>query len=288
MQHSAGQIAENESGHLVHAIDADRVEKFVCRQCKQNVFLRRGVKILKNGQPMIPHFAHSATNVIKCSGYEGGETIQHLHAKWCLANNIEDFRFIMQSCGTCQYQNAEYCVRFSKEDWNVVVEGQVAGTGTGKRPRRADVLVQMTTSTVSVCPKPWYALEVQYSHAVSAEKSKELDSVNCGVIEVLAVDVLRLNDMLQADKPCYLRNVHNAGRSWTCETCMDRVAMERTARWVDYEDSVAMERTARWVDYEDTWFAGDGKPWRFLEPCLMSDDDEPLRKRPQDGGCVWV
>ncbi|KAJ1466108.1 hypothetical protein T484DRAFT_1756908 [Baffinella frigidus] len=245
--HSAGQIAENASGYQIHATKASRVDKCVCQKCKQKVVLRIGKKILKNGQMMITHFAHSVTNVIKCSGYTGGETVEHLDAKWCLADNIEDFRFIMQSCDTCKVLNPQYCVRFNKQEWTVVVEGQVTGTGTRKRPRRADVLIQLKTQTNCMLLKPLYSLEVRHSHAVSMEKTKELHSVNCGIIEVLATDVLHFKDMLQVDKPCYLRNVHNTGcLPWTCMTCMERVATEHAARWVDYEEWYA----SQWV-YQD-------------------------------------
>jgi hypothetical protein len=245
--HSAGQVAENASGNQVHARRAIKGGIYACMGCKQKVVLRVGKKILKNGQTMITHFAHSVTNIIKCSGYQGGETVQHLDAKWCLADNIEDFRFIMQSCDTCEVPNPQYCIRFSKQGWTVVVEGQVAGTGTGDHHRRADVLVQMNSSTVSVRLKPWYSLEVKHSHAVSVEKTKELHSVNCGIIEVLAEDVLHFKDILQADKPCYLRNVHNMGCiPWTCKTCMERVATERTARWLEYEEWY----TDQWRNYD--------------------------------------
>jgi hypothetical protein len=253
--HSAGQIAENAAGYQIHATKASKAEQYVCQACKQNVILRRGKKILKNGQTMVTHFAHSVTNVIKCSGYTGGETLVHLEAKWCVADNIEEFRFIMQSCDICQVANTKSCVRFSKQAWIIAVEGQIAGTGTGKHPRRADVLIRLKTQTDLTVLKPLYSIEVRHSHAVSAEKTKELHSVNCDIIEVLAEDVLHFKDILQADKPCYLRNVHNMGCiKWTCKTCMEQVATERAARWLEYEAWY----TYQWIN-QDTIMARSSK-----------------------------
>jgi hypothetical protein len=245
MQHSAGQMAENTSGNLVVATMASRSESYVCQSCKQKVVLRKGKTILKSGNMMVTHFAHSVTNAIKCSGYKGGETVVHLEAKWLLAKNIEDFRFVMQSCDTCQTPDRQYCIKFTKDRWGVLVEGQVAGTGAvsvaggnvRSRLRRADVLVQMKDPIVSMRLKPWYSLEVKHSHAVSVEKTKELHSVNCGIIEVLAHEVLEFKNILESDKPCYLRNRHTTGCiPWTCQKCMERVATERAARWSDYEE----------------------------------------------------
>ena len=274
--HAAGQVAQNASGNQIHASRAIKGGTYACMACKQKAVLRVGKKILRNGQTMITHFAHHVTNVIKCSGYTGGETIQHLDAKWCLADNIEDFRFIMQSCDTCNVPNTQYCVRFSKQGWTVVVEGQVAGTGTKKHPRRADVLVQMKSPTVSVRLKPWYSLEVKHSHAVSAEKTKELHGVNCGIIEVLAEDVLHFKDMLQldkscypqADKPFYLRNVHTMGCiPWICKNCMELVATERAARWFDYDE---------W--YNDQWQCHHNLMVKALRD-MQLEMDRPLKRK---------
>jgi Competence protein CoiA-like family len=241
MQHYAGRVAENQCGNLVYATLAMRTVAHVCIECKQPVVLRKGKTVLKNGQMMVAHFAHKSTNVTKCGGYTGGETLEHLEAKWLLANHIEDFRFVMQSCNTCQDPNTEKCIKFTKDAWNVLVEGQIAGTGTGanaaRRFRRADVLVQLKSQQKAVSMKPWYSLEVKYSHPVSAEKTKELHNVNCGIIEVLAEDVLEFKDIPESDKPCYLRNEHTIGCiPWTCAKCMADVALERAAIWIDYEE----------------------------------------------------
>jgi hypothetical protein len=287
MQHSAGHIAENASGNLVDATMASRSESYVCQCCKQKVGLRKGKTILKSGNMMVTHFAHSVTNVIKCSGYKGGETVVHLEAKSLLAKNIEDFRFVMQSCDTCETPNRQYCIQFSKEHWGVLVEGQVAGTGAvsdaggnvRSRLRRADVLVQMKDPTVSMRLKPWYSLEVKHSHAVSAEKTKDLHSVNCGIIEVLAEEVLHFKHIMESDKPCYLRNRHTTGCiPWTCQKCMERVATERAARWLDYEewytdqwhrqDSI-MRRTVKRKRVQGDSFQAlkSRKPTRFINKC---------------------
>jgi hypothetical protein len=245
MQHSAGNIAENVCGNLVHATLASKNIAHVCRDCKQPVILKKGTTVLKSGYVMKPHFAHSVTNIIKCSGYSGGETAEHLQAKWLLANNIEDFRFVLQSCDTCNAPNRENCIKFNKHDWTVVVEGPVAGTGgtatsldaTGRsRQRRADVLVQLKQPVVGSRLRPWYSLEVRHTHAVSVAKTKELHGVGCGIIEVRTECILRCKD-LESDTPYYLQNEHNIDLiPWTCKRCMELVAYERSALWVDYEN----------------------------------------------------
>ena len=237
MFHSAGQIAQNAAGIQVHAtIVNNRQKRYRCLSCNQKVFLRQGRKILKSGQPMTDHFAHSVKNVIKCSGYSGGEGIQHIAAKKCLADHIEKFRFIDQSCDSCDTPNPHYCFRFSKESWRIIVEGPIKGTGTGTKQRRADILIELKTKTDCIRLKPWYSIEVRHSHAVSMEKTQELHSVDCGIFEVLASDVLQFKDMLQ-DKPFYIRNVHSLCRvPWTCKTCMEVFSNERISRWLDYEE----------------------------------------------------
>jgi Competence protein CoiA-like family len=284
MQHYAGRVAENQCGNLVYATLAMRTVAHVCIECKQPVVLRKGKTVLKNGQMMVAHFAHKSTNVTKCGGYTGGETLEHLEAKWLLANNIQDFRFVMQSCDTCNAPNTEKCIKFNKDVWTVVVEGQIAGTGTGanarSRLRRADVLVQLNPQTKVVSMKPWYSLEVKHSHPVSAEKTKELHNVNCGIIEVLAEDVLEFKDIPASDKPCYLRNEHTLGCiPWTCAKCMQRVALQRAAIWIDYEKWYA----SKWV-YQDA-----------LNVKIARDLQLSIERAPRDLRCsalaqaaIWV
>jgi hypothetical protein len=134
--HSAGQFAENSAGNLVHATPAKRRDKYSCQKCKQRVFL-------KQGKLKLHHFAHAAFNIVKCSGYKGGETVEHLEAKWLLAKHIGDFRFVMQTCATCDSPNTANCVRFTTPQWRVTVEGKVPGTG-----RRADLLLRLDTTTM--------------------------------------------------------------------------------------------------------------------------------------------
>jgi hypothetical protein len=240
MPHSAGQIAENSSGVQVHANEACKNEKHVCVSCKQKVFLRIGVKLTTNGVPRMKHFAHNATNVTKCSGYSGGETEEHLKAKKYVADNIEDFRFIDQSCDSCHTPNPMQCFRFNKDNWTVIIEGRIKGTALGKdRPRRADILLQAKSNTDLIRLKPWYSIEIQHSHAVSMDKTKALHMVGCAIIEVFASEVLNFKE---EDKPFYISNVHSLCRiPWTCKACMEVVANERIARWLEYE---------KWYQYQ--------------------------------------
>jgi hypothetical protein len=240
MPHSAGQIAENTSGVQVHANKACKKDKHRCLSCKQTVFLRIGRMITKSGLPMITHFAHNAKNVNKCSGYKGGETEEHLEAKKYVADNIEDFRFIDQSCDSCHTPNPMQCYRFTKDGWTVTIEGQIKGTAVGKgKPRRADILIQSKSNMEFIRLRPSYSIEILHSHAVSMEKTKVLHMVGCGIIEVLASEVLSFKEK---DKPFYIRNVHNLCRiPWTCNACMEVIADERTARWLRYE---------RWYQYQ--------------------------------------
>jgi hypothetical protein len=245
MSHSAGQIAENSAGVQVHANEAYKHEKHVCVSCKQKVFLRRGKKVTKSGFPKINHFAHNATNVTKCSGYKGGETEQHLKAKKYVADNIDDFRFIDQSCDSCDTPNQAHCMRFSKDDWTVLIEGQITWTALGKgKPRRADILIQAKSKTDFIRLRSWYSIEIQHSHAVSMEKTKDLHMVGCGIIEVLASEVLAFKEN---DKPFYIRNIHSLCRiPWTCKKCVAVLAHGRMSRWLTYEEWYA----SQWV-YQD-------------------------------------
>ena len=247
MLHYAGQIAENATGIQIHANMACRGDKHVCLVCEQKVFLRKGRTIRKSGQMMKSHFVHSVKNVIKCNGYKGGETQEHLEAKKFVADHIEDFRFIYESCDSCHAQNPMHCVRFNKGDWTVRIEGQIKGTGLGTKPRRADILIQVKMKTDCIRLKQWYSIEIRHSHAVSVEKTKDLHSVGCGIFEILASDVLKFKDMLHENKPFYIRNVHSLCRiPWTCKACMEVVANGRTARWLAYEE---------W--YDDQWVHQD-------------------------------
>lgn len=183
--HSAGPFAENSAGNLVHATTARKKDAHSCQNCAQKVFPRQG-------RVNLHHFAHCAGNVVKCSGYSGGETVEHLEAKWFLAWHLDDFRFVMQSCDMCGAPNKQNCVAFSTTAWNVDVEGKVPGTGTS-RARRADILLWRGAAAAAAVPgtlKTRYALEVRHSHAVSADKTRELRSVGCGVVEVSASAVL--------------------------------------------------------------------------------------------------
>ena len=207
--------------------------------------------ITKSGVPMINHFAHNAKNATKCSGYNGGESEEHLEAKKYVADNIEDFRFIDQSCDSCDIPNKTQCVRFSKDYWRVLIEWQIKGTAVGKgKSRRADVLLQIKSNIHGIdILKPWYSIEIRHSHAVSEDKTKALHRVECGIIEVLASDVLGLKG---EDKPFYIRNVHNLCRiPWTCKRCTEVVANERVHRWVAYEEWYKYQ----WV-YQDRLIIG--------------------------------
>jgi hypothetical protein len=247
MLHCAGQIAENATGIQIHANMACRRDKHVCLVCEQKVFLREGRTIRKSGKMMKSHFVHSVKNIIKCSGYKGGETQEHLEAKKFVADHIEHFRFIYESCDTCHAPNRMHCVRFDKEDWAVRVEGQIKGTGTGTKPRRADILIQVKMKTDCIRLKQWYSIEIRHSHAVSMEKTMELHSVGCGIFEVLAPKVLEFKEMSHEYKPFYIRNMHNMCRvPWTCKTCMEIVSNERMSRWIEYDE---------W--YEHQWLTYD-------------------------------
>jgi len=242
--HSAGPFAENSAGNLVHATTARRKDAHSCQNCAQRVFPRQG-------RVNLHHFAHCARNVVKCSGYSGGETVEHLEAKWFLARHLDDFRFVMQSCDMCGAPNTQNCVAFSTTAWNVAVEGKVPGTGTS-RARRADILLwrgaaAAAAAVAAAVPgrlKTLYALEVRHSHAVSTDKTRELRSVGCGVVEVSASAVLACR---QTDGPFYLPNQHTDGLvPWTCHGCMQALAAARAARWEAYEEWY----TAMWADLE--------------------------------------
>ena len=224
--HSAGLFAEDSNGNLVHATGAKKQDAHSCQKCKQKVILRQG-------KVNLHHFAHSVHNTIKCSGYAGGETVEHLEAKWFLARHLDDFRFVMQCCDTCGGRDVMSCVRFTTPLWEVAVEGKVPGTGTS-RARRADVLLRLGPAVVTSRLKALYALEVCHSHPVSSAKTRELRNVGCGVVEVAASTVLACR---QSEGPFYLANQHTDGRvPWTCHGCMHTLAAARAARWIGYEE----------------------------------------------------
>ncbi|KAJ1464376.1 hypothetical protein T484DRAFT_1758141 [Baffinella frigidus] len=213
MHHSAGYIAENPCGCLVHAKTATRSDAHKCVSCRQIVTLKRG--------PVnIPHFAHSVTNTVNCSGYKGGETIQHLEAKSFLANNINDFCFILQSCSLCNDHDKTNCVKFNRDAWKVTVEGNIKGT-----TRRADVLLQLRVSDIECTGPERYSLEVKHSNAVSTQKTIELDAVGCGIIEISCNKVMQYKHMIATDKPWYIVNEHKICRiPWTCVKCIQQNA----------------------------------------------------------------
>jgi hypothetical protein len=247
--HSAGQFAENSSGNIVHATLAKKRDKYSCQKCKQRVFL-------KQGNVKLHHFAHAAHNVVKCSGYKGGETVEHLEAKWLLAKHIGDFRFVMQTCATCEAPNTANCVRFTTPQWRVTVEGKVPGTG-----RRADVLLRLDTTTNVTILKAMYSLEVHHSHPVTAAKTSELCSVGCGVVEVSATAALACK---RTEAPFYLVNEHTNGCiPWTCSQCMRALSAAHTARWIAYE---------AW--YLDTWTNADAIIVAECELALQLCDDD--------------
>ena len=265
--HSAGQFAENSAHNLVHATTARKRDKYSCQSCEQRV-------VLKQGKVNLHHFAHSVHNVVKCSGYAGGETVEHLEAKWFLARHLDDFRFVMQLCGTCGARNTGSCVAFSTTAWNVVVEGKVPGTGSS-RARRADVLLRLSTAAVTRRLKALYALEVRHSNPVSADKTRELRSVGCGVVEVSASAVL---DCRQTEVPYYLANQHTDGLvPWTCHGCMQELAAARAARWVAYEEWY----TAMWANMEVVEAQDEAVRAHERDAAQAERERRPKRKRLQ-------
>ena len=132
------------------------------------------------------------------------------------------------------------------------------------KPRRADILMTLRSKTGCILLKPWYSIEILHSHAVSEEKTKELHSVGCGVLEVLASDVLEFKNTLEEDKPFYIRNRHSLCRiPWTCKGCMEFFANERLSRWMEYET---------WYEYQ--WIYQD-----MLVAETMTDNARFLKRK---------
>lgn len=189
-----GDLAENESGYLVHARVASKGRKYTCPCCRRRVIPKQGTKLRH-------HFAHHAQNKTKCHGYSRGESAVHSEAKWFIAENVQDFRFVMQSCDAshCQTVNKQNCIRFDRVMWNVEVEGKIKDTGTtsssggASRRRRADVLLSpkppVDNARLEVFKKS-YSIEVFASHAVSVLKTTELHKAGCGIIEIPATVIM--------------------------------------------------------------------------------------------------
>jgi hypothetical protein len=165
----ARYIATSE---FVHVDDAPKHGKYKCsdEDCGESVFVKRAYAMgtQKGQNNKTAHFAHHSKIVgSRCPRGNGGETLEHYHAKHHIAKNIADYIFVKHDCIKCGQRSTHdisNCIAH--------VERGVPGSR-----RIADVLLCRVNQSPCI-------VEVLHTHAVDDTKHSEMQSLDVPVIEV--------------------------------------------------------------------------------------------------------
>ena len=214
---------------------------FVCVDCGNDVFVRRG-------QKRVWHFAHfREDDARECPHANGGETLEHYEAKHFIARNIDKCAFATERCNVCRrfkffVSKCEGHALFTQQ-CAVEVEKVIPGT-----KRVADVAV-MHPKTGRVVA----AIEVLHTHEVDANKWKECVSVSVPILEVSTGEVQRVQGTLASSSDQKLLQMVTTHMKFIdCDDCsLARAWMQES----EVEISFDKWYTQTWERHES---AGDG------------------------------